>query len=261
MKANPKPQTCLLKFFQGNEISFSIIIPIDSPDMGGLHIRKFLWPASLQGFWGFLSSLETFLPFKRATEEERAASCGPKNQVSAFSSPQKKNSGNNFDETNAGEKLHRQNIFIRKTENPATLPKGVVNKHARREFLTFLDGFDWATSTASFVHGLLILLGRCAGRLLPHYHRLPVLRHWSYTCHGSFFLLSFFTKKKKNRTNNSQKKHSIHQKRKWFQKRTTYSFSMSCLLSLSVSLSLLSVALLLQYNVSSNGRVARSFGQ
>jgi hypothetical protein len=36
---------------------------------------------------------------------------------------------------------------------------------------------------------------------------------------------------------------------------------MSCLLSLSVSLSLLSVALLLQYNVSSNGRVARSFGQ
>jgi hypothetical protein len=34
MKANPKPQTCLLNFFQGNEISFVIIIPIDSPDMG-----------------------------------------------------------------------------------------------------------------------------------------------------------------------------------------------------------------------------------
>jgi hypothetical protein len=35
---------------------------------------------------------------------------------------------------------------------------------------------------------------------------------------------------------------------------------MSCLLSLSLSLSL-SMALLLQYNVCSNGRVARSFGQ
>jgi hypothetical protein len=50
MKANPKPQTCVLNFFQGNEISFVIIIPIDFPDMEGLHIRKFLWPASLQGF-------------------------------------------------------------------------------------------------------------------------------------------------------------------------------------------------------------------
>jgi len=84
MKANPKPQTCLLNFFQGNE---NIIIPIDSPDMGGLYIRTFLWPASLQGFKSFLSSLETFFPFKRATEEERAANCGPQNQVSAFSSP------------------------------------------------------------------------------------------------------------------------------------------------------------------------------
>jgi hypothetical protein len=151
-----------------------------------------------------------------------------------------------------------KNFFIRKRENPATLPKRVVNKHSRREFLTFLDGFDWATSTASFVHGLLILLGRCAGRLLPHYHRLPVLRHRSYTCHGSFFLLSFFTKKKK--TEPTTLKQILNSPQKKMVSETHYVLFLDVLSSLS-SLSLLSVALLLQYNVSSNGRVARSFGQ
>jgi hypothetical protein len=129
-----------------------------------------------------------------------------------------------------------KNFFIRKRENPATLPKRVVNKHSRREFLTFLDGFDWATSTASFVHGLLILLGRCAGRLLPHYHRLPVLRHRSYTCHGSFFLLSFFTKKKKNGTNNSQTNTQFTPKK--MVSETHYVLFLDVLSSLSLSLSL-----------------------
>lgn len=139
-----------------------------------------------------------------------------------------------------------KNFFIRKIENPATFPKIVVNKHARREFLTFLDGFDWATSTASFVHGLLILLGRCTGRLLPHYHRLPVLRHWSHTCHGSFFLLSTFTKSlmKKNRTNNSQTSTQFTKKENGF---TNAPRTLSRCPVFSLSLSLLSVALLLQY--------------
>jgi hypothetical protein len=124
-----------------------------------------------------------------------------------------------------------------KKKTPATLPKRVVNKHARREFLTFLDGFDWATSTASFVHGLLILLGRCAGRLLPHYHRLPVLRHWSYTCHGSFFLLSFFTKKKK-KIEPTTLKQILNSPKNKLVSETHYVLFLDVLSSFSLSLSL-----------------------
>ncbi len=128
------------------------------PWHGGLHIRKFLWPASLQGFWGFLTSLETFLPFKRATEEERAASCGPQNQVSAFSSSPKKNSGNNFDWNKCWRKAPQTKHLHQKKKKPP--------QHFQKELWTNMQ-------EGNFLHFLMVSIG-------------PPARRASFTAFSSF---------------------------------------------------------------------------
>ncbi len=179
-----------------------------------------------------LSSLETFSPFERATEEERAASCGPQNPVSAFSSPLKKNSGNNFDWSKCWRKAPPKKISSSEKEK--------TPQRFQKELWTNIQ-------EGNFLHFLMVSIGPPARRA-----SFTAFSSFLAAALGAFFLtttgsqscdtgpipamapFSFSPSLQKRKKQNQQllNKYSIHPKKKWFQKRTTYSFSMSCLLSL-----------------------------
>ncbi len=154
-----------------------------------------------------------------------------------------------------------KNFFIRKRENPATPPKELWTNIQEGNFLHFLmvsigpparrASFTAFSSFLAAAPGAFFLT--TTGSQSCDTGPIPAMAPFSFSP----------SLQKRKKTEPTTLKQILNSPlKKWFQKRTTYSFSMSYLLSLSLSLSLspLSVALLLQYNVSSNGRVARSFG-